>query len=88
LVSVDDVNILGEAYILERKSTGSPVVISKETGLEVIADKTKYIGLGALRTDMTKLLIGCSFKVWGGSQVVHCALLLSLSRFKQRCGNS
>ena len=31
---------------------------------------------------MTKLLIGCSFKDLGGSQVVHCTLSLALSRFK------
>jgi len=32
-----------KAYILWRKNTGAFVVASKETGLEVNADKTKYV---------------------------------------------
>ena len=32
-----------EAYILQRKNTDDLVFASKETGLEVNADKTKYV---------------------------------------------
>jgi hypothetical protein len=42
LVCADDFNILGEVYILERK-TEYLVVANKEIGLEVTADKTKYM---------------------------------------------
>ena len=43
LVYVDDVNILGGSVYTTKKNTESLVVASKETGLEVNADKTKYI---------------------------------------------
>jgi hypothetical protein len=39
----DDVNMLGESVNTIRKNTGALVVASKETGLEVNADKTKYM---------------------------------------------
>jgi hypothetical protein len=32
-----------EVYILKRKNTGAIVFASKETGIEVNADKTKYL---------------------------------------------
>jgi hypothetical protein len=43
LAFADYVNILGAAYILERKKTDALTVVSKETGLKVNADKTKYM---------------------------------------------
>jgi hypothetical protein len=42
LVYDDDVNTLGESY-LQRRNTDDLVFASKETGLEVNADKTKYM---------------------------------------------
>ena len=42
LVYADDVNILGESIYVTRKNTEALVVVSKEIGLLVNADKTKY----------------------------------------------
>jgi hypothetical protein len=43
LVCASDVNILGGGIHTIRKSTDALVVASKENGLEVHADKTKYM---------------------------------------------
>ena len=43
LVYAEDVNILGGSIHTVRKYTDGLVVASKRTGLEVNADKTKYI---------------------------------------------
>ena len=43
LVYTDDVNILGGSVHTRKKSTGALVVASKENGLEVHVDKTKYL---------------------------------------------
>jgi hypothetical protein len=43
LVYADDVNILGGSIHTIKKNTEAFVLASKETGLEVYADKTKYI---------------------------------------------
>ena len=42
-VYADDANILGWSVHTIRKNTDDLVVASKETGLEVNADKTKYM---------------------------------------------
>jgi len=42
LVYEDDVNILGGSVRTVKKNAGALVVASKETGLEVNGDKTKY----------------------------------------------
>jgi hypothetical protein len=39
----DDVNILGGSVRSIKKNTEALIIASKETGLEVIADKTKYM---------------------------------------------
>ena len=43
LVYADDVHILGRSEHTIKKNTEALVVASKETGLEVNADKTKYM---------------------------------------------
>ena len=43
LVCVDDVNILGGSVHTIKKNAEALVFASKETGLEVNADKTKYM---------------------------------------------
>ena len=43
LVYADDVNILGRSILTVKEDTEAVVDASKEIGLEVIADKTKYI---------------------------------------------
>jgi len=43
LVYADDVNILGGSVHTIEENTESLVVASKEIGLEVNADKTKYV---------------------------------------------
>jgi len=43
LVHADDVNIMGGSVHAIKKNTEALVVASKETGPDVIADKTKYI---------------------------------------------
>ena len=43
LVYADDVNILGGTIYTIKKNTKTLVIASKETGLEVNADKTKYM---------------------------------------------
>jgi len=43
VVYADDVNILGGSVRSIKKNTDALVVASKETALEVIADKTKYL---------------------------------------------
>jgi len=53
LVDADDVNIYWpEAYIIIKKNTKGLVVAKKEIGLEVNADKTKYM---VMSRDQTKL---------------------------------
>jgi hypothetical protein len=43
LVYADDVNIMGESVRTVRENTGALLVISKQTGLEVNADKAMYM---------------------------------------------
>jgi len=43
LVYADDVNVLGGSIYTVMKNTEALVVASKETGLEVNANKTKYM---------------------------------------------
>ena len=43
LVYADDVNILGESIHTVKENAEALIVASKETGLEVNADKTKYM---------------------------------------------
>jgi hypothetical protein len=43
LVYADDANILGGSTYVIKKNAGTLVVASKEIGLEVNADKTKYL---------------------------------------------
>ena len=43
LVYADDVNILGESLHIIKENTEALVVASKEVGLEVNVDKTKYM---------------------------------------------
>ena len=43
LVYADDVNILGGSIHTIKKTSDTLVVASKETGLEINADKTKYM---------------------------------------------
>jgi hypothetical protein len=43
LVYADDVNILGGSVHAIKKNTAALVVTSKEIGLEVTAEKTKYM---------------------------------------------
>ena len=43
LVYADDVNILGGPAYTIKKIAGAVVVASKENGLEINADKTKYM---------------------------------------------
>jgi hypothetical protein len=43
LVYADDVNILGESVYTIEENTASLVVANNEIGLEVNADKTKYM---------------------------------------------
>jgi hypothetical protein len=43
LVYAEDINILGGSIHTIKKNSGALVVASKETGLEVNADKTKYM---------------------------------------------
>jgi hypothetical protein len=45
LVYADDVNILGGSVHTVKKNADAVVVASKETGLEVNADKTEYLVL-------------------------------------------
>ena len=39
----DDVNVLGGSVHTIKKNTGALVIASKDTGLEINADKTKYM---------------------------------------------
>jgi hypothetical protein len=61
LAYVDDVNILGESVYTVKENAESLVVAAKEIGLEVNADKTKYIVMSrdrnAGRTHSMKLII-------------------------------
>jgi len=43
LAYADDVNILGGSIHTVKENTGTLLVATKETGLEVNADKTKYV---------------------------------------------
>ena len=45
LVYDDDVNVLGRSVHTVKKNTETFVIASKETGLEVSADETKYMVL-------------------------------------------
>jgi len=45
LVYADDINILGGSVHTVKENAEALVVVSKETGLEVTADKTKYMVL-------------------------------------------
>ena len=45
LVYADDVNILGGSVHTMKENTEALIVASKETGLEVNADKTKYMAM-------------------------------------------
>jgi hypothetical protein len=43
LVCADDVNLLGDNIDTVKKNTQTLIDVSKETGLEVKAEKTKYV---------------------------------------------
>jgi hypothetical protein len=43
LAYADDINMMGRSVHTIKKNTGSLVVASKDIGLEVNADKTKYV---------------------------------------------
>jgi hypothetical protein len=43
LVNTDDVNIFGGSILIIKTSTDTLVVASKKNGLDVNADKTKYM---------------------------------------------
>ena len=45
MVYVDDVNVLGGSVRTIKKNTKSLVAASKEIGLEINADKTKYMAM-------------------------------------------
>jgi hypothetical protein len=45
LVDADDVNILGGSMHTMKKNTEASIVASKESGLEVNADKTNYMAM-------------------------------------------
>jgi hypothetical protein len=49
LVYADDVNILGGSVHAIKKSTEALVVVSKEIGLEVNAERTKYMVMSPIR---------------------------------------
>jgi hypothetical protein len=50
LVYLDEVNILGDGSVhTTKKNTEALVVARKETGLEVNADKTKYMVMSQIR---------------------------------------
>jgi hypothetical protein len=59
LVYADDVNILGRNIYIIKKNPEALVVASKETGLEINADKTKNmvmsLGKNAGRNHNTKI---------------------------------
>ena len=74
LVYVDDVNILGRSVHTVKKDTNALVVASKETGLEVNADKTKYLVMSrnqnagrwhSIKTDNISLELLEEFKYLG-----------------------
>jgi len=43
LIYADDVNVLGGSVLIIKKNTEALVVASREIGLEVNADKSKYM---------------------------------------------
>jgi len=50
LIYVDDVNILGWSVHTVKENAKALIVVSKEIGLEVNADKTKYIAMSRDQT--------------------------------------
>ena len=74
MVYADDVNILGESVHTIKENAEALIVASKESGLEVNADKTKYIvisrdenagGSHNIKTDITDPLRGWkSSNIW------------------------
>jgi len=72
LVYADDVYMLGGSVYITKKNTDGLVVASKETGLEVNTDKTKYIimsrdqNAGRSRNIKTD---NSSLKGWGSSVI-------------------
>ena len=50
LAYADDVNILGGSIHTVKENAEAPVVATKETGLEVNADKTKYMVMSGEQT--------------------------------------
>ena len=50
LVYAEDINILGRSIHTIQKNSGALVVASKENGLEINADKTKYMVMSQDRT--------------------------------------
>jgi hypothetical protein len=73
LVYPDDVNILGGSIHIIRKSTEALLIASKETGLEVNAEKTKYMVMsrdqnagqnGNIQIGINRLKLWNSLNIW------------------------
>jgi len=72
LVYADDVNIMGRSVRTVKENAEALIVASKEIGLEVNADKTKYMVISgdqiAGRSHSRRLII-VPLKEWNGSNI-------------------
>jgi hypothetical protein len=72
LVFADDVNILGRSIHTIKKNTEALVVVSKESGLEVNADKTEYMVMSRDRNARRIKILGLMIvplKGWKSSNI-------------------
>jgi len=67
LVYVDDANIMGGSVHIIKEKAKASLVPSKETGLEINADKTKYMVMSGRITEYR--LITVSLKGWKNSNI-------------------
>ena len=68
----DDVNLFGRKVVTVKENTEASLVISKETGTEVNAEKSKYMFMPCQQVIGNKCNRRITNKMWQSSDIWEC----------------